>query len=1004
MAIALAFVTDQTTATTGRSIEANGGGVTLEADGSAASLVSSNASASGGPTATQESQEPQKSEDTSKEGPNSETKDSNSVDGQDAQERNLAESESGTLSDSKGNSVKVHDTGQTKTPAASTSDGGVTVAAAVAVNVVDSEANAFVPAGLTITATGPLTVTATNDTGNPANTMYIAGTISPTNPNPNFGDSPAIIGDTANAWGSASGTSKLGIGAAVALNLVDASTEAEIQSSSTQPTTINTEGAIVNAGMVSGSPGNSFGANSTSGSGATDIGVAGAVAINIVSDTSQALIETGASVNAHRGDVSVTSANTSTDTTTGTPLSPASGGSLGIGASLALNVISDTTQSEVQDGAALTNAGNVTVTAAGTHAIVTWSQNGASGKVALGGGIAIAIVSAPTTAYVGSDTQTLNASGTVTIGASGAFSVNSVAAAATNTSGAGLGLGASVVVNVAQDSFQAELDRDVTTSGVGPLGAVSITASPVTSSSQAAAIASEQGAPATAPPSSGAGSGSGSGGTADEEAQNQSSFAHSEGGSDAPDVPAPPKANDETSSPSGDATSKAGSSGATSVGIAGSVAINVLNTSTVARIDNGLNVEATAGGSLTVGTANQSSALALADSRADVNTDSIGAAVSLNVATVTNTATIGAGDAISADGVSVTALMPSDAVNDFSAQAFGVAIGDQYGVAGSAGINVIAINTLASIGGFTGTIASGSNLVTGVGNTSGLYDGETVTGPGIPSGSTIQSIGPAPGTITLSNSMPASPESENLTASPSGSPVAGTVTSGSNSVTGISDTTGLFDGEIVTGNGIPAGTTITGIGPTSTIPAGTITLSANVTLPNAAGPVSETLSGLPSTIVGTLNGTQVTGISSTAGLNVGETVTGTGIPAGTTITKIDSSTSITLSAPFDISESLSGSPTTVTSSGGLSVQTEDDETLQDFAFTGAEGGDAGVGAAVDVNVLNNTTNAFLASEVQANVADQTQVTSESSLNPFDGPYTQFAGRCGQRHGLRSGGT
>ena len=48
VSIALGFVTDQTTATTGRSIDAMGGGVTFEADGSAASLVSSSASAAAG--------------------------------------------------------------------------------------------------------------------------------------------------------------------------------------------------------------------------------------------------------------------------------------------------------------------------------------------------------------------------------------------------------------------------------------------------------------------------------------------------------------------------------------------------------------------------------------------------------------------------------------------------------------------------------------------------------------------------------------------------------------------------------------------------------------------------------------------------------------------------------------------------------------------------------------------------------------------------------------------
>ncbi len=119
-----------------------------------------------------------------------------------------------------------------------------------------------------------------------------------------------------------------------------------------------------------------------------------------------------------------------------------------------------------------------------------------------------------------------------------------------------------------------------------------------------------------------------------------------------------------------------GSTGATSVGIAAAVDVNVLTTSAVASIDNGLKVTST-GGSLTVQTANQASALGLADGRATAtgksSQTSIGAAVSVNVANVTNTATIGAGDTISAGpgGVTVAAGMVvgldgSPMVNDFS--------------------------------------------------------------------------------------------------------------------------------------------------------------------------------------------------------------------------------------------------------------------------------------------------------------------------------------------------
>ncbi len=142
--------------------------------------------------------------------------------------------------------------------------------------------------------------------------------------------------------------------------------------------------------------------------------------------------------------------------------------------------------------------------------------------MALGGGIAIMIASNQTTARVGADPQTLDASGNLTIAASGSFSVDSLADATADASGS-VGLGASVVVNVSQDSFLAELGRNAT---VG--GAVSIT-DDATASSQAAAVASEKGADPAASDSS-----TGSDGTADRETQNQSDYAHAEGGSDSP--------------------------------------------------------------------------------------------------------------------------------------------------------------------------------------------------------------------------------------------------------------------------------------------------------------------------------------------------------------------------------------------------------------------------------------------------------------------------------------
>ena len=118
---------------------------------------------------------------------------------------------------------------------------------------------------------------------------------------------------------------------------------------------------------------------------------------------------------------------------------------------------------------------------------------------------------------------------------------------------------------------------------------------------------------------------------------------------------------------------------------------------------------------------------------------------------------------------------------------------------------------------FTGVLTSGSALVTGINSLTGLIAGVTITGTGIPAGTTIKTV--------------------NTT------PFAGTLTSGSALVTGITSTAGLFAGESVTGTGVPAGTTIKTVNSLTTITltanaitsgspkltATTITLTANAT-------------------------------------------------------------------------------------------------------------------------------------------------------------------------------
>jgi hypothetical protein len=663
-AIDLHIATDKTTATTNSSLDATAGPVSFTATATGTSTSGATASAVGA--------QPDDG------GSDDKSQDGTSVESQDDSQRSYADSE--------GDAAGVGDSsGDASNPSPSTSGGGVSVAAAIGVNIVDNEADATIPNGLTVSSGGALSVSASNTST-----------------------------ATATSDGSAAGGSKVGIGAAVSLNVVTATALATIGTNAT----ISAVGVNVTAGMTgTGTPVNDFEASATSGAAGTSVGVAGSLAINIVTDRSEALIETGASVNAGGGDVGLSSLNNSTDTASAMPSAGgATGGSVGIGASLGLNIITDTTESEVENGAALVDAGSVNLTANSPHTITTTAENGAAGATAVGAGVAIAIASDTTTASIGTDASTLNATGGLTISATGSFTLSNTADAAVKAQG-NVGIGATIALNVAQDSFSAKLERSVQAGG-----AISITASP-TSSGSATATASEQGAPP-----------SGQGGqTADSDSSGQFSFAQFEGGTDFPKMSAPPAMNtvmngqsdsssSQASSPSGQAGSQSGgSSGETSAGIAAAVAVNVLTSSAVAEIVSSAAdpVSVTTTGSLTVGTTNQSSATALGDGTAVKNKTSIGAAAALNVATVTNDAEIDPNASISAAGVTITADMSSGAVNDFSAVGLGVAVGAQNGIAGSVGINVITVNTQASVG-------TGSSVTSFGGLTVGAANDETL--------------------------------------------------------------------------------------------------------------------------------------------------------------------------------------------------------------------------------------------------------------------------------------
>src|SRR5258708_39065224 len=102
-------------------------------------------------------------------------------------------------------------------------------------------------------------------------------------------------------------------------------------------------------------------------------GAAGAVALDLVEAQSLAQVTGGASVTVTgRGAVAAAGDNETSTIARAMPAgSGASGGKVGVGASVALNLVATRSTAELADGASLSGAGDVTLQAFGVHGIVT---------------------------------------------------------------------------------------------------------------------------------------------------------------------------------------------------------------------------------------------------------------------------------------------------------------------------------------------------------------------------------------------------------------------------------------------------------------------------------------------------------------------------------------------------------------------------------------------------------------------------------------------------------
>jgi len=229
----------------------------------------------------------------------------------------------------------------------------------------------------------------------------------------------------------------------------------------------------------------------------------------------------------------------------------------------------------------------------------------------------------------------------------------------------------------------------------------------------------------------------------------------------------------------------------------------------------------------------------------------------------------------------------------------------------------------------TGYSTSGSSTITGVSSISGLIVGQAITGSGIPTSPATTIVAASGTTITLSQAANATPLVT----------FTGVLNSGSSTITPVGSTSGVATGQVVTGTGITAGTTITNIG-------SNLTLSAPA---SASSPTTNivTFNGIVTS--GSANITNVA--STTTGLVVGQPLTaGVGIAVGTTIKTLSLATNtVTMSANASASNTVSTSGTATSGSNILTNIQSTNGLLIGQPITGAN-----IPAGATITALGNT--------------------------------------------------
>ena len=679
-AVAVAVVNDTVLATSHRDID-GAGNVTLSASGASLGTVEATASAAGGKTSDDagatDSSTGQKKED-------------GSVDDKLTGLLKLGtdNQQAADVGDGDQQAATSGDVSDGSKPSASTSEGKVAVAAAVGVNIATHKTQAVLPDALSISAGKGLTLSAANNTDGQVTT------------------NGATVGDAA-----------VGIGAAVSINLVKSSNQALLGDGA------GPNGIAVHAGSVtlsalksdlssSANPApprtDQYLASATAGAGSGKVGIAGSLALNLIDTESLAQIRQGAHVTIVPGDTGAINLSADDRTSVSGQALPADGGAsgskVGIGASVAVNIIANRSIAEVQNTAILTDLGALGIAASGDYAVDTEVEAGASGGIAITPAVALAIVNNTTTARLGRGSTLVNP-GAVTL------SVEHTSSTTTSAKGSAQGdkaaVGAAVGIVLLNDVASATIERNIDTA----TGAVSVSAhasSASTNTATASAVGGKSDEDAGQTDSTTGKKKEDA--SVDDKVSNQTAF-----GKKTQTDTSVGDGDQQTATNNADGNKTSASSDEGKVSVAAAVAVNIVSAKATASVADGVTVKTA--GSLTVSASGNTDSSANSDGSTVGSTAKIGigAAVSVNKVDSHNEASIGSNAQVTAHGVTVESTMTDvggDTTNTIAAEAKSGAGASNVGIAASLALNLSDTSGKALIKSGAGVDAGGAVMLT----------------------------------------------------------------------------------------------------------------------------------------------------------------------------------------------------------------------------------------------------------------------------------------------------